>query len=520
MINLIPKPQSFKTENGTYKLRPDCKVFTEIELPLLTAPLSEDGEIRILKDSALAKEEYYLKVNADGVLIKASCENGAYYALQSLRMLGRFDEGKNEIPFVEISDKPEYSWRGVHLDESRHFFGKEYVKKLIDELFRLKMNIFHWHLTDDNGWRIEIKKYPLLTEIGSIRAYTHIKGWHSGEKDETPYGGFYTQEDIKEIVEYAEKRCVSIVPEIDAPAHFAAALAAYPHLACRDLKREVQGHFGGAFPRIHGMTDWNRPICPGKEENIQFILDVYDEVCELFPFDYFHIGGDECDVTEWKTCPECQRVMKEKGFTNERELQLMLTNRLCAYLKSKGRHMIGWNEVLRVDGIDESAVAQYWEPGRDKNVEKFASAGGKIIMSKHQSFYIDHPYAIYPVKNTYNFAPENYGVSKDKVLGVEGELWTEWVATPEKADFMYHPRMEAISEVGWTDIKNRSYGEFVKRYKGYKSIYPHLGITYAVDKIAMPKNPLRRAKLASLFRGGDPDYEFKLNKKFYDEGER
>ena len=520
MINLIPKPQSVKTEKGSFRLSGDAKVFSEIPLPLLTAEQGTDAAIKIVKDDTLSKEEYYLKIDPSGVLIKASCENGAYYALQSVRMLGRFDEGKNELPFVEIFDKPKYSWRGMHLDESRHFFGKEYVKKLIDELFRLKMNVFHWHLTDDNGWRIEIKKYPLLTEIGSKRDCTHIKGWQSGESDGTPYGGFYTQEDIKEIVEYARKRCVSIVPEIDVPAHFAAALAAYPQLACRDLKRGVQVHFGGKFPKLNGLTDWNRPVCLGKEEGIQFILDVYDEVCELFPFEYFHVGGDECDVTEWKTCPDCQRVMKEKGFTDERELQLMLTNKLCAYLKSKGKHMIGWNEILRADGIDDSAVVQYWEPTRDKNVEKFAADGGKIIMSKHQSFYIDHPYAIYPLKSTYKFAPENFGVSKENVLGVEGELWTEWIADPEKADFMYHPRMEAISEVGWTDERQRNFGEFVKRYKGYKRIYEHLGITYAVDKIAMPKNFIQRAKAAALFRGGDPDYEFKLNKKYYDKGDR
>ncbi len=523
MVNLIPKPNSIKTEKGFFVFGGEKRIFTEIPLPLLTAPKGDDADFRILKDSSMEKEEYYLKVSENGVVIKASGSVGAYYALQSVRMLGRFDEGKNKIPFIEISDKPMYGWRGVSLDESRHFFGKEYVKKLIDELFRLKMNVFHWHLTDDAGWRIEIKKYPLLTEIGSKRAYTQIGGWGVAKKDNTPHGGYYTQEDIKEIVEYAAQRCVSIIPEIDVPAHFAAALAAYPHLACRNLKREVQGYFGGTIPESEGMRDWNRPICLGREENIKFITDVYDEVCELFPFEYFHIGGDECDVTEWKTCPECQRVMKEKGFKKERELQMMLTNRLCDYLKSKGKHMVGWNEILRTDGIDKSSVVQYWEPSRDRKLEKFVNSGGKIIMSKHQSFYIDHPYAIYPIKNTYGFSPQKYGVGSDNtenVLGVEGELWTEWIGTPEKLDFMYHPRMEAISEVGWTDADKRDYNDFVARYRQYKSIYKYLDITYAVDKIAMTKNPFLRAKISKLFRNGDPDYEFKLNNKYFDKGER
>ncbi len=520
MINLIPKANRIKIENGSFHLSRDDKVYTELSLPLLTAPRGEDAAVRILKDTSLEKEEYYLKVSRDGILIKASENTGAYYALQSLRMLGRFDEGINEIPCVEISDKPSYGWRGVSLDESRHFFGKEYVKKLIDELFRLKMNVFHWHLTDDQGWRIEIKKYPLLTEIGSKRAYTHIGGWGSTKKDNTPYGGFYTQKDINEIVAYAKERCVSIVPEIDVPAHFAAALAAYPHLACRNLKRDVQGHFGGNIPVLDGMRDWNRPACMGKEETLQFIKDVYDEVCALFPFEYFHVGGDECDVSEWKKCPDCQRVMKEKGFINEYELQMMLTNSLCEYLKSKGKHMIGWNEILLADGVDESAVVQYWVQKRDANVEKFAQKGGKILMSKHQSFYLDHPYAIYPLKNTYNFDPEKYGVPKRNVIGVEGEMWTEWIAWSDKVDFMFHPRMEAISEVGWTDSAKRDYAEFISRYREYKSIYTHLGITYAVDKIAMSKGLLQRAKISRLFRYGDPDYEYKLNKKYFEKGER
>lgn len=524
MANLIPKPFNLQMLSGVYRLSKNAKIFSEISLPLISAVDSADNaEICIYKDSSLEKEEYMLIISTDGVKIKASCKNGAYYALQSLRMLARCDEGVFEAPCVKISDKPKYLWRGLHLDEARYFFGKEYVKKYLDEMFRLKLNIFHWHLTDDSGWRIEIKKYPLLTETGSIREYTQIGGWGSCKTDGKPYGGFYTQEDIKEIIEYASERCISIVPEIDVPAHFAAALAAYPHLACRNLKREVQGYYGNTIPFSKGIKDWNRPACMGKDEAIRFIMNVYEEVCDLFPFEYFHIGGDECDVSEWKACSDCQRVMKEKGFTNERELQLMLTNKLCAFLKSKGKHMIGWNEILRKDGIDKDAVAQYWEPKRDKKVEAYIKSGGKIIMSKHQAFYFDHPYAIRPLKSTYKFSPGKFRITKPdekNILGVEGEMWTEWIPTREKLEFMLHPRMEALSEVAWTDESSRNFNEFLKRYENYKGIYRHLEMNYAIDKIAMPKNLFKRIKAAKLFHNGDPDYELKLNKELFKKGDR
>lgn len=524
MINLIPKPRSVKENNGILCINKTDSIYSEIPLSLVEVRDNESSLIRIFKDNSLDFEEYRLSVSEKGVEIKASSEAGAYYALQSLRMIGRFDEGKNEVPFVEIADKPCFKWRGINFDESRHFFGKVYVKKVLDDMFRLKLNILHWHLSDDAGWRIEIKKYPLLTEIGSKREYTQIGGWGCKKTDGTPHSGFYTQEDVKEIIEYAKARCISIVPEIDVPAHFAAALAAYPHIACRNLKREVQGYFGSTIPVSMGVKDWNRPVCMGKPESIQFIYDIYEEVCDLFPFEYFHIGGDECDVSEWKNCPDCQRVMKENGFKNERELQLMLTNKLCAFLKAKGKHMIGWNEILREDGIDKTAVVQYWEPRRDRKVESYVNSGGKIIMSNHQSFYFDHPYAMRPLKNTYEFSPYKFGVNKGNeknVLGIEGEFWTEWMRSEEKFEFMSHPRIEALAEVAWTHKSDRNYNEFLARYRGYKGVYKYLGINYAVDKIAVIKpNLFKKAKIAKLFHNGDPDMELKLNKKLYSEGER
>lgn len=245
-LQLIPLAYYAQEKGGVFAIDEQLKVNSDFDLKLLKLEKAQDGKLVIKKDSSLDKEEYKLEVTPDLISIKASSETGAYYALQTLRQIGKFELGSKEIPCCIINDKPRFSWRGVQLDESRHFFGKEYVKKMLDMMFMLKLNVFHWHLTDDQGWRIEIKKYPLLTEIGSKRAYTQIHGWGSTDIINEEYSGFYTQDDIKEIVDYAAKRGIMVVPEIDFPAHCAAAIAAYPWLACREINRDVPGYFGGA----------------------------------------------------------------------------------------------------------------------------------------------------------------------------------------------------------------------------------------------------------------------------------
>lgn len=355
-----------------------------------------------------------MEVTPDLISIKASSETGAYYALQTLRQIGRFELGSKEIPCCIINDKPRFSWRGVQLDESRHFFGKEYVKKMLDMMFMLKLNVFHWHLTDDQGWRIEIKKYPLLTEIGSKRAYTQIHGWGSTDIINEEYSGFYTQDDIKEIVDYAAKRGIMVVPEIDFPAHCAAAIAAYPWLACREINRDVPGYFGGAIPqRKLRQFDWNRPICPGKDKTVDFVKNVIDEVCSLFPAPYFHIGGDEAPKSEWKKCPCCQKRIKDNNLKDEEDLQGWLNNEILAFVKSKGKRLIGWNEVLKAKSLDKSVICQYWTPKKDSRARDWANNGNSVILSNHQSFYFDMTYAQYSLKNTYNYNYKNFGIKPE-----------------------------------------------------------------------------------------------------------
>lgn len=524
MPNLIPYPYDCREKQGYFKISDGLVAKSDFDLSVFGIKTGESDNFIIAKNYKLDDEEYTLSVSEDCIRIEAAENAGAYYALQTLRQLSRFELGERKIPCVEIKDKPRFEWRGLQLDESRHFFGKEEVKRFLDMMFMMKLNRFHWHLSDDQGWRIEIKKYPLLTEIGSKRKYTHINGWHSIDTVNEEYGGFYTQDDIREIVDYAQKRNIMVIPEIDFPAHCASAIACYPWLACRELDREVPGYFGGSIPeRVYRMWDWNRTICVGKEETLNFVFDVIDEVCSLFPAPYFHIGGDEAPKNEWKKCPHCQAVIKENGLKNEEDLQGWFNNKILDFLKDRGKRLIGWNEILKAGNLDKSVIGQYWTVTRDKNAENHINNGGSLIMSNHKSFYFDMPYGKYPLKNTYNFKPENYNVRPENiknVLGVEGENWTEWIDGREKLDLCMYPRVQCLAEVAWSDEKDINWDNFLKRLDSFKDYYRYLGINYAVDKVSMPTNPLMRLKINAKFMKGDTHLEVKLNKKYLAKGEK
>lgn len=529
MLNIIPIPMYCTEQNGTYTLADKPKVKSDFDLTLINeyVELCNDADIVISKDDSIAQEGYKLTVAQDGISISASTKAGAYYALQTVRQICNMDMGGRDCPCCEIEDEPRFSFRGINLDVSRHFLNNDEIKQMIDMMFMNKLNILHWHLTDDNGWRIEIKKYPLLTEIGSKRAYTQTGGWKSFKCDYTPYEGHYTQEQIKDIIEYARERGITVVPEIDFPAHCAAAIAAYKHLACREIDSEVFGFFGGIIPqwKEHNWK-WNRTLCCGKESTYEFIYDVLDEVCELFDSPYIHIGGDEAPRTEWKSCPHCKKAMKENGITDIEQYQGWFENKINAYLKSKGRKAIGWNEILKSDNIDtedKNIVVQYWTPQRDKNAEKYVNNGGTMIMSNHQSFYFDIPYAHYPLSNTYNYRPEDFGVTSDNVknvLGIEGELWSEWIPDTTKLHMLSFPRIQAMAEVAWSPESTRDFDGFKKRFEVQKPILDKYGITYAVDKIAMPTNRRLNNKIVRKFHKGNPYLEVELNNKYKAEGEK
>lgn len=500
----------------------------EEKLSLSVSDASNDRAfIRVKQEADLAKEAYRLTVTKEGACVYYSTETGLLWGIQTLRQAleqaNFFTSGSAKyLPMVDIKDAPKYDWRGFHIDVVRHMFTVDYLKKVIDCLSFYKINKLHLHLTDDQGWRIEIKKYPRLTEIGSKRTCTQVDGWHTSHMVNEPHEGFYTQEDIREIVAYANARGIMVVPEIDMPAHFAAAQAAYPWLACRELEREVPGYFGGRVPTLHGVMDWNRSACLGKESTFQFIFDVIDEVCELFDAPYFHIGGDEAPKDEWKKCPHCQAKMKEMHLNDVEELQGWFNNRVLEYVKQKGKRLIGWNEILAAGNLDPSVIGQYWTPKRDKNVERHIARGGDVILSNHRSFYFDMTYGQYPLSYTYDFDPGRYHIlprSYDHVLGVEAEVWTEWIDKRPKLDLNVYPRMQALAEVAWSAEERKKYADFKERLEAFKPTLDALGIGYAVTSVAEP-GTFQRQKPRRLFYCGDTHYELKLNEERKAKGEK
>lgn len=530
MINIIPMPLNIKEFKGGYSFdREAVTLFFDSELESIsemvpeilkikTAEPQEAVDISFIYDSKAAKNAYSLSISDSGVKVYASDYEGAFYGLTTIRQLYKTDITDNKIlsaSCIEIKDdKPLYSWRGLQLDESRNFFGKDTVKKLLDFMSLYKLNVFHWHLTDDQGWRIEVKKYPLLTEIGSKRSGTQLHSWGGLDFDETPCEGHYTQEDIKEIVAYAKKRCIDIIPEIDFPAHCASALAGYTDLACRDISCRVFEFCGWKLGQARGWKEGNRPLCLGKDKAIDFVCDVLTEVAELFPFEYFHVGGDESPTDEWKKCPHCQARMKKENLKNETDLQGWFTNKVNKHLKSIGKTMVGWNEVL-ASNIDRDIVAQYWTPGKDKNVNKHIKDGGKVILSNHKYFYFDMRYSYCTPKGTYNFnykssnVPEAY---KNSVLGVEGENWSEWTRTEKELFFKIFNRGLALAETAWSDESVKDYGSFVKRLDSHKKLMDALDIFYGSDDITMQKAKLRKRILSKKygFSHNDNDSEYRL----------
>ncbi|MEG1834610.1 MAG: beta-N-acetylhexosaminidase [Oscillospiraceae bacterium] len=536
MINIIPKPNSLKENKGKKKLSKASKIVIDSELIEIKSTLlkefklfnesnivsGENGkDIHFSFDNTLKNESYKIFCDEQTLLISAAGFAGAFYAVQSLKQMLFFDLAENkaeiEIPCVEIFDEPRYKHRGVQIDESRHFFGKDAIKRVIDLMAFYKLNVLHWHLTDDQGWRIEIKKYPLLTQIGAFREDSAINGWNQCEKEGKPHGGFYTHEDIREVIKYALERNITINPEVDMPAHFSAAFAAYPWLSCSGEKTTVPWHFGGKTPVMAGLDkDWFKSACMGKETTFEFVFAIIDELAELFPSKYIHIGGDEAPVADWEKCPNCKKLMEEKGIKNGHDLQGYFTNIVNDYAKTKGKNIIVWNEALAAVKLDNTVIGQYWTEHTDKNVIRHMENGGKIIISKHQSFYFDMCYCQYPLTNTYNFNPTEKMISENlasQVLGMEGVIWTEWIPTIEKLDLQLFPRMEALSEICWTEPKNKNLNDFKKRLKNDEKILTSLGVNYAEDEISMPKGKFRRLRETNTWYQKNQDRELERNRE-------
>ena len=494
-LGLVPLPREVQTAAGTYALPQKISIYAKSKdeqnvagllkemLTALgkTATLTTNrpaAQIVLLTAPTSNAEGYQLVVDKAGIRITAAGGAGLFYGSQTLLQLLPALPGTTRaaatarVPYVRIADEPAFRWRGGMLDVSRHFFPVSFVKKYIDFLAAYKLNTFHWHLTDDQGWRIEIKKYPKLTQVSAFRKETLIgaqqlfKGPADFKYDATPYGGFYTQEQIRDVVAYAQRRYVTIVPEIEMPGHSVAVLAAYPELACKPGTYET-------------WTMWgvNEDIVCPTEPTFRFFEDVLTEVCALFPGKYVHIGGDEAPKARWQESPAVQEIMKREGYADVEKVQGWFNRRIEKFLAGKGKKLIGWDEILE-GGIAPSATVMSWR-GEKGGVEA-AKMGHDVVMSPTTHLYVNYgqspqPHSPYeplmiggyiPLDVIYNYNPlpaELTPAQQQHVLGPQANLWTEYITTPAAAEYMLFPRLLAVSEVAWTPAARKSYAAFVPR---------------------------------------------------------
>ena len=497
--HIIPKPVSEIIKQGIFILDENTKIVTVNQLngvsEYFESYLKETFQFELSQEKSAKKivfkidksitneEGYALEIRKNKISISSRNAKGAFYAVQSLLQLLPIKTTSKSIAIqcLEIKDAPRFSYRGMHLDVARHFFSVAFIKKYINLMAMLKMNTFHWHLTEDQGWRIEIKKYPKLQEIAAFRNETLI-----GHYSEQPhkfngkkYGGFYTQEEIKDIVKYASERQITIIPEIEMPGHSQAAIAAYPELGCTGEQFEVATKWG-VFEEIY---------CP-KESTFKFLEDVIDEVVALFPGKYIHIGGDEAPKTRWKECTHCQKRIKKEGLKDEHELQNYFITRMEKYINSKGKQIIGWDEILE-GGLAPNATVMSWRG--TKGAAQAAKEKHDVILTPGSHCYFDHyqsdnqnePLAIggfLPLEKVYHFNPIPKEFTKEEstyVLGAQGNVWTEYIKTPEKVEYMAFPRAIALAEVVWSSQENKNYTDFIKRLEFYQKRLDKLNVNYA-----------------------------------------
>lgn len=503
---ILPKPASmtaspggFEIGRGTVLVDPD-KTFASQELQRMLAKgagfrlktaarAGSHGAVEFVKGD-LKPEGYELHVNPDGVRIVYADRGGALYAVETLRqLLPSAIEGPRPspsqrwtVPGVDIADSPRFPWRGMMLDVSRHFENVDFIKKYLDFLAMMKMNVFHWHLVDDGGWRIEIKKYPRLTQVGAWR-YGITTSWDQSKLRFDPgsglprYGGFYTQDQIRDVVKYAADRNITIVPEIEMPGHEMAAIASYPELGCQNQPPSPQA----------GQPDTN-VFCAGNEKSFQFVEGVLDEVMALFPSKWIHIGGDEVDKRFWHACPLCQARMKAEGLKDEEELQSYFIGRIDKYLASKGRRLIGWDEILE-GGLAPGATVMSWR-GIDGGIAA-AKAGHDVVMSPTSHAYFDASYASQPTTHVYSFDPIPPTLDADEakhVLGAQANEWTEWIPTPARAEYMIWPRITAMSEVLWTPKEGQDLDDFMLRMPAIFDRLDRLGVSFYLPAPAVETN--------------------------------
>ena len=506
---VIPLPQEIKITTGSFVLNDRTSIvypkdnkemqqnanllakyihqMSGKKLKVIDEPVTSNAIILATGLNADNAEAYQLKVTQDNVTITGTSEAGTFYGIQTLRKsLPITNKGDISLPAAEINDYPRFSYRGVHLDVSRHFFPADSVKRFIDMMALHNINRLHWHLTDDQGWRIEIKKRPELTTIGSKRSETVI-GYNSGEYDGIPYSGFYTQDEAREIVKYAQERHITVIPEIDLPGHMQAALAAYPELGCTGGPYEVW--------KMWGVSE--DVLCAGNDKTLTFIEDVLNEIIDIFPSEYIHVGGDECPKVRWEKCPKCQARIKELGLkadkdhTAEQRLQSYIINYAEQFLNGKGRQIIGWEEILE-GGLAPNATVMSWR-GIEGGIEAVKHKHD-AIMTPSSFLYFDYyqtmdtdnePPAIggyVPLEKVYSYEPVPQILTPEEakhIVGIQANLWTEYIPTYSQVEYMELPRMAALAEVQWTMPAKKNYEDFLKRLPGLVDVYDVYKYNYA-----------------------------------------
>lgn len=515
-ISVIPKPVAVTGSDGVFEIKESTRIFASqndkeflelasylaetintpswfrIQPEIKADPQPDNGIYLILdkKGSYENDEAYTLSIKPNGVILTAPSYNGIFYGIQTIKQLLPIEIENQDpsltpnnqqwvLPAVEISDYPRFQYRGMHLDVGRHFFPVSFIKKYIDLLAMHKMNRFHWHLTEDQGWRIEIKKYPKLTETGAWRDSTLVGHYGTKKYDGKPYGGFYTQNEIREVVAYAKNRYITIIPEIELPGHSTAALAAYPEFGCVEKEYSVQTTWG-IFEDIY---------CP-KEETFSFLEDVMDEVMDLFPGTYIHIGGDEAPKTQWKESDIAQKLIQKENLKDEHALQSYFIQRIEKYLNKHGRQIIGWDEILE-GGLAPKATVMSWR-GEKGGIEA-AKMHHDVIMTPGKTNYFDYyqatpatePLAIgglTTVEDVYNYEPvpkELTGEEAKYVLGAQGNVWTEYIHSPQKVEYMAFPRATALAEVLWSPKDQKDWLNFQARLQTQFARFEKLDVNYA-----------------------------------------
>lgn len=512
---IIPKPSRMEMQDGNFNITPATQIvlkgpglekaamflndylqkFYGFKLAVTKAAVSRNSiSLGLEKMESAIAGAYHLQVNRTGVQIKGDGAIGAFYGVQSLVQLLPVEKKKElTVPALEIEDQPRFAYRGMHLDVGRHFYPIDFIKKFIDYIALHKMNTFHWHLTEDQGWRIEIKKYPKLTQVGAFRNGTII-GHHPGTgNDQTKYGGYYTQEQVKEIVKYASDRFITVIPEIEMPGHASAAIAAYPELSCfpdEATKHPAKVSWYGDSTGKQVQQAWGiyPDVFAPTEYTFKFLENVLDEVIALFPSTYIHIGGDECPKENWKRSAFCQQLIKEKGLKDEHDLQSYFIQRIEKYLNSKGRQIIGWDEILE-GGLAPNATVMSWR-GEKGGIEA-AKQKHNVIMTPNSYVYFDYAQnkqedslvigGYLTVQKVYNYEPVPAALAAEDtkyILGAQANVWSEYMKTPAKVEYMVFPRMSALSEVLWSRKESRNWSDFEKRMEKQTKRYELWNASY------------------------------------------